>query len=109
MKHKVYILILIIAICFFPIKAFGFFTTPDKHIYSMPFGAQRSNADVQVPPVLPEIGQINNENHNSKLLQPASVSVGESNLNADMSWLVSLLSIIIAIIIFILLKFKKML
>lgn len=38
--------ILIIVICFLPTKIFGFFATPDNHIYSMPFGIQGSNPGV---------------------------------------------------------------
>jgi ATP-dependent Zn protease len=41
------IFILIIVICFLPTKIFGFFATPDNHIYSMPFGVQSSSPGVR--------------------------------------------------------------
>ena len=109
MKYKIYIFILIIAIYFFPTKTFGFFAIPDQRIHSMPFSAQSNKADFQGIPIVPEISQINSKNtSNDDVLQPAAFSIGENNLT-DMSWLVFLSATMIAIIIFISLKFKKML
>lgn len=110
MKNKIYIFILVALICFFPIKIFGFFATPDSHIRSMPFGVNNVKTNISGSPILlelvqsPEVKQINNVD----LLQPASLNIGENWLS-NLTWLTFLSAVMIVIIIFLLLKFKKML
>ena len=61
MKYKFYILILAIPICFFPMKIFGFFATPDKYIHSMSFGVQRNTTNIQKLSIPSNLNQINNK------------------------------------------------
>lgn len=116
MKRKIYLLILIFAICFFPAKALGIFATPDDHIYSAPFGVQRNNTGVQkmiIPPNFnqADIGKVNESKEpNGNLLPPTIPNLNNAVKTGNFLfpinfWLSALLVILIALFIF--LKRKK--
>lgn len=109
MKKKIYIFIIIALVCLFPIKTFSFFATPDLRVRSMPFGENKVKTNIKELPILPELVQTQEFSQtNSALLQPASLNISE-NWPSSLAWLTFLTAVIIAIIIFILFKFRKML
>jgi hypothetical protein len=107
---------LTIIVLLLPIKTFGFFATPDKYVHSMPFGVQTENLTEQKIPILLNSGQNNNivPDNNGALenliTQNENRNAGVENnkyLFENISWIIFIFAVVIVVISFILLKFKK--
>jgi len=95
MKQKIYIAILIITICFFPIKIFGYFANPDEHINSMSFGAKDSNTNIQKLTTPPNLIKINDENIGNNVLDTVindNTIINNSNLSSPKSVVLNYIS-----------------
>lgn len=118
------LLILLAVVSFaFPAKTFGLFAQPDKYIHSMPFGTQ-INTDrpvVEIPSAVKEI-TVESLNNETSLLEQLESKIVEKGFFADKDkgseshfsfinnpWFIFLSAVLIVVIIFILLKIKKVL
>jgi len=121
MKYiKILILALIITCSILPAKTFALFAEPDEYIRSMPFGVQLNDADrpkVEIPTILDSSDNKNFLNNTAPAEQPESQnekkegkqSMGKivSEHGAILQLLIFFSAVFVIIILFILLKIRK--
>jgi hypothetical protein len=117
-KQLIKILISVLAVLLIPANVFGFFSEPDIHIHSEPFGIRRDSTDIQRLSIPSSLEQANNEGPDNNLNTPgqaAPLSANENNKNANVGfslnislfWAILLWSAFFAVLIFLLVKIVK--